>query len=258
MNKSTKSTKSSNNEDEIVRRLGDMLLEKFSQQEKYHKKLFEEHESIIAKLISDDNVMINERLDNIMRDVDDLKTSIQFTQLKTDENSNRIKDIDTKLKLVQKKNVFLKQQISEIEKAKEKIIDLENRSRRNNIRIDSIRESEGETWNDSEEKVKKLLKTVLKIDRNIDIERAHRTGSKRNDRPRIIVLKLLNFKEKEDILSKARLLKGTGVFVNEDFAKETREKRKLLWEEVKKHRIEGKYAVIKYDRVFVREQQTRK
>ena len=130
--------------------------------------------------------------------------------------------------------------------------------RRNNIRVDCIRESEGETWNDSEEKVKKLLKAVLKIDRNIDIERAHRTGSKRNDRRRTIVLKLLNFKDKEDILSKARLLKGTGIFVNEDFAKETREKRKLLWEEVKKHRIEGKYAVIKYDRVFVREHQTRK
>ena len=67
------------------------------------------------------------------------------------------------------------------------------------------------------------------------------------------MLKLLNFKDKEKILAKEQLLKGTGIFINEDFAKETREKRQKLWEEVKRHRSQGKYTVIKYDNVYVRE-----
>ena len=35
--------------------------------------------------------------------------------------------------------------------------------------------------------------------------------------------------------------------INEDFAKETMEERKKLWEEVKKRRNQGKYATTKYN-----------
>ena len=79
--------------------------------------------------------------------------------------------------------------------------------------------------------MKGVFKEKLKIN-HIKIERARHVGpeGKNKARPRTIVLKLLNFKDKKLILSKSKSLKGTGIYVNEDFAKETLEKRKKLWE----------------------------
>ena len=45
--------------------------------------------------------------------------------------------------------------------------------------------------------------------------------------------------------------------MGEDFSKETVEIRKKLWDQVKKLREDGKYAVIKYDKIVVRDFQPR-
>ena len=50
--------------------------------------------------------------------------------------------------------------------------------------------------------------------------------------PRIIIFRLLNFKDKENILKNCRKLKGTNIFVNEDFSQETVEHRRGLWKKV--------------------------
>ena len=44
-------------------------------------------------------------------------------------------------------------------------------------------------------------------------------------------------------------LKGSGIYVNEDFSKETLEIRRELWKDVKRLRDEGKYAVLQYDKI---------
>ncbi|XP_065681515.1 uncharacterized protein LOC136095174 [Hydra vulgaris] len=135
-----------------------------------------------------------------------------------------------------------------------KTINLENRSRQNNLRIDGVEEKPNETWSDCENTVKNIFKKQLKIDGEVIVERAHRVGKSRDSKlPRTIVLKLLNYKDKNKILNAVKNLRGTGVYINEDFAKETIEIRKKLWEEVKRLRSEGKYAIIKYDRIFYRE-----
>ncbi|KAI8486043.1 hypothetical protein Bbelb_361430 [Branchiostoma belcheri] len=72
---------------------------------------------------------------------------------------------------------------------------LENQSRRNNIVIDGIVDDNNkETWADTE------------VKRDIEIERAHRNGTynKENPRPRQAVVKLLRYKDKQLILSRAR------------------------------------------------------
>ena len=83
-------------------------------------------------------------------------------------------------------------------KVPEKAIELENRSRRNNLRIDGLKENDRETWADCEEKVKALFKWRLNIQKAIQIERAHRSGKRDESRrrPRPIVLKLQNYKGK--------------------------------------------------------------
>ena len=107
-----------------------------------------------------------------------------------------------------------------------KLTELENRSRRNNIRIDGIAEEPGETWEECERKVHRLLSEELDMN-DIVIERANRvkvySHEKKNSkklRSRAIVCKLLSFVGKARILKNSHRLKGTIYYVNEDFSKE--------------------------------------
>ena len=66
-----------------------------------------------------------------------------------------------------------------------------------------------ETWEESEHKVKDLISNTLQIDAdNIEIERAHRVGTKRptSDKPRTIVAKFLNYKHRDMVLNERRKL----------------------------------------------------
>ncbi|XP_065675759.1 uncharacterized protein LOC136091967 [Hydra vulgaris] len=89
-----------------------------------------------------------------------------------------------------------------------KIREIEDRSRRNNLRIDGIKESEG-----------------LK---DIKIEKANRTVHKDSVRPKTVIIKLLNFKDKVDILKKTPNLKGKNIYINEDFYAKTVQIRKVF------------------------------
>ncbi|XP_065684372.1 uncharacterized protein LOC136096733 [Hydra vulgaris] len=124
--------------------------------------------------------------------------------------------------------------------------------RRNNLRIDGLQETPGENWEDCEKAVKDIFKTLLKIPSEVVVERAHRIGQFKENKPRTLVLNLLNYQDKNKILKAVKQLKGTGIYINEDFAQETIYHRRKLWEEVKKLRSEGKYAILKYDKIFTR------
>ena len=97
---------------------------------------------------------------------------------------------------------------------KNKLRILEDRSRRNNIRVKGIPGSENEGWNVTEEKLRKVIKDELDIE-NVVIERAHRV--KRNDdnnenngqtrNQPTVVAKLLRFKDKQGILHEAKSCK---------------------------------------------------
>ena len=105
---------------------------------------------------------------------------------------------------------------------------------------------------DCERKVVKMLKEKLDID-EVEIERAHRTGWKSRNKTRTIVCKLLRFGDKQRIIKKAKELKGTKIYVNEDYCKDTLEYRKELWKEVKQLRADGKIAYLNYRSIVVRD-----
>ena len=51
---------------------------------------------------------------------------------------------------------------------------------------------------------------------------------------------MLDYREKILILKNAHKLKGTGIYINEDFSRETTEIRKRLWNDVIKLTNQGK------------------
>ena len=114
-----------------------------------------------------------------------------------------------------------------------KLVDLGDRYRRCNPRINGVTERKGETWEQCEYEIQNIFKEKLGLE-NIDIERAHRSKGKTNrNKPRTIVCKLLSYKQKKEVLNNVKKLEGSNIFINEDFCSETTQRRKELWEEVR-------------------------
>ena len=68
-------------------------------------------------------------------------------------------------------------------------MDLEDRSRRNTLRINGIKEGKNETWVDRKEKVICFLEEKLDMDTSeIWIGRAHQVGEKKRGQERQIVV----------------------------------------------------------------------
>ena len=100
--------------------------------------------------------------------------------------------------------------------------------------------------------MKGLFKNNLNLKDEIIIERAHRGGvvyRNNRERPRTMIIKLLNYNDKERILKQTHRLKGGEIYIKEDFSRETMEIRQSLWPKVQELRQQGKYAIIKYDRI---------
>ena len=133
----------------------------------------------------------------------------------------------------------------------ERLRDLEDRSRCDNLKIDGIAEVENETCEQTEEILWNLFEEKLQLE-NISVERVHRVDNKEKNNKPTIVVKLASFKDKLKIISEARKLKGTNISINEDYSKETLEIRKEKWKEVKELRKNGTYAILVYDKVVTK------
>lgn len=187
----------------------------------------------------------NARVDSLIKEIRDLQTSIEFTQAQVEELYKQKCEI--KLEHVQ----------NELENLRDKADDLENRSRRNNLCFEGIPEEQEqykkESWAEAEEKVMKILEDKMPelSVRDIKVERAHRVGARKSSKPRAIVVKFLNYKDRERVLKSRRNLAGSRIFIREDFSDRTAEKRKLLIPEMMEARRNGKIAYIRYNKLIV-------
>ena len=192
-----------------------------------------------------ENVTLKKEVATLMTEVSELKGAAQFQSDIDDKVSKELQE-STNVKAINNKNVELE----------EKLAELEDRNRRNNIRICGLDESDtDETWEQTEVVVKKLLDEELEI-KDVSIERVHRNGQKRRTEnrsyvPRSITMKLLNFKDKTKILDKFREkeLWLKKIYFNEDFSQRTAVIRKELFKEVKKLKERGIKAKVIYNKL---------
>ena len=121
-----------------------------------------------------------------------------------------------------------------------KLIDLKDRSRRNNLRFEGIKEHENEAWEDCENKIYDLLANKLEMNiENVFIERTHRTRKKNKNRSQPIVAQFSFYKDKMNILKNCKKLKNTRFSIFEDFSRETAAIRKEKWQEFLANRKKG-------------------
>ena len=222
-------------------------------------------------IIRDDLLISSNKLDSLTKkidtieetvkkneqDIQEITKSLEFTQEQLIDV--KVKELSTEIENCTKnyKNAietFEQNHKETLDELNEKLRVMEDRSRRTNLRIDGVKEMEKESWSDCEKKVKDILKNKLNLE-NVEIERAHRMGKRKQDQthPRSIIFKLASWKTKEEILSKRKSLKDTGFYINEDFSEATNKIRKELFVKRNEQRKLGKFSVVVYDRLITRD-----
>ena len=157
------------------------------------------------------------------------QTEIKEMQGLQDNIAEQQKTTETSLQHVQ----------CELAELQRRHIKLECHSRRGNLKFYGIKEREHESNEETEDLLRKFLRTDLKIpkkdEESIQFDRVHRVSTRRessgttNSKPRQIIVKFSSFHDKEHIKTFIeKLTKGRNLGISDDFPKEVEEMRKKL------------------------------
>ena len=135
----------------------------------YVCEMMKMQESLFRNLFDSLLTNVNSRIDGVIKDLAELKSSLQFTQ-------KDVEDLKPVTEQMTKSGKELGEVQAQVDFHCDKMEYLENQSRRNNIRIDGIPEEPNETWEDTESKAKVALESKLNLPFKVEIERTHRTG----------------------------------------------------------------------------------
>ena len=138
-----------------------------------------------------------------------------------------------------------------IEKQEVRLEYVEREMKRKNLILKGIKDEKVESFAEREGKVKEVLERmgVGMMGDIIDITK--RIGPFNESRNRPILLKLITEKAKFEILKNTVKLKGTNIWIEEDYTKKIQEERKALIPKLKEIRATGKQAILKYNRIEI-------
>ena len=208
---------------------------------------------------------LDRKFDSIHKTVCDLKKTYKKLKDQNIHLTHKVQELSTSMAEMERRN-------KETEMKYEK---LEAQSRREDLKFFDIEESEDETWDQSELKIRQYITNDLQIDdTDIKIERAHRLPGKTKPRP--LIAKFSFYKDKDKILKRYRELRraererapangeeagdneGNGrsenvskVRVSEDFPDRVRKVRSLLIRFLDQAIKSGKEAYLRYDKLVV-------
>ena len=204
----------------------------------------------------------NKRFDDFVRaticDISELKASLQFTQKELQEVKQSV-NVNNDGNIAADK--LLAKLTDDIKRVDDAADYMENQSRRNNLRVDGVKEKPGETWQETETALRQVVQRELKLPADqvgaLQIERAHRTGAPTTtQRERTIVVKFASFKDRDTIIRAARTVKPKGFFFNEDFSQRVISRRKELLPDMREARERGKIAYLSFDKLVVKDRQS--
>lgn len=194
-------------------------------------------ENVIMKAITDMKKEFSANFTGILTAVQDLKSNFNDFTNRLTEAEKRIGDTEDNVSTLQKQVAELQKQVTSLTVKTE---DQENCSRRNNLRLINL--PEGVEGRDAVTFLERWLLDTFGSDcfpYPLFIEQAHHLQQSRQDRnfPRVLIMRFLNFKDKERVVRAARA-KGKIMYNDQevkffqDVARETHIKRKR-YDEVK-------------------------
>ena len=179
---------------------------------------------MLARKIDEKAESTNAKLDDILRKLQETEKRIDSVEEKVRENTNEIKDLKQSMEFMGNKIEELKEKLEkglsseEVSKMKVKMVDLENRNKRQNVVLWNVPEG-SEDGKSCSEFVTNFLKNHIKVMNadSIEIQRAHRSPTLKpkngDQRPRPIHINLLRYTDRQHILQEApRKLKRESIW----------------------------------------------
>uniref|UniRef100_A0A1E1WPR1 Endonuclease-reverse transcriptase n=1 Tax=Pectinophora gossypiella TaxID=13191 RepID=A0A1E1WPR1_PECGO len=164
------------------------------------------------------------------------------------------KTLEEHLAPIRQENEVLRR---EVDTLRSRIRSLEMESRKNNIILHGVEETEA----GKEDLINKVLELLNKTSEprsenhswdKWEINQLHRIGKKSDNKTRPIKISCtLSWRRNEIMKNKKRLPEG--IYITEDLSKEEVEIRKALIPKLKEARESGKYAIIKNGKLVIRE-----
>ena len=142
----------------------------------------------------------------------ELETSLEFVHSSITKFDKKVDAQDKAIKQLQERVKSLTKQVSE---EKQRSVKLESHSRRNNLNFYNIPEEKDESFQTSENVLRRFMELELKLSKKdskeISFECVHRIGksNSNNAKPRPLIAKFTFHRDKEFVLSKAKNLHGT-------------------------------------------------
>lgn len=227
-----------------------VLTEMLEQQKSVFKEMMDLQEKNFKSFLQLIMETTNKRVDNLVKEFTEYKQSLDYTQTQVD-NQKKINDNITAMCKDARKDINT---VCESALSLDGKVDyLEAQSKRNNLIIDGIPETKRESWQDTENKVRQVLSEKLGINMDaVEVERAHRMGETTvGGRHRSIIVKFFRWKDKEDVMARANKLRGSNIYLNEDYSEAVRLRRKELIPIMKAERAKGNIAYIRYNKLIV-------
>ncbi|XP_060578456.1 uncharacterized protein LOC132735517 [Ruditapes philippinarum] len=175
--------------------------------------------SLIRQVVIDTvNEMKEQFLSSLVKRLEILEGSVHDQASETDQLKKDLKNKQNELDEIKDKMQCIRDRVRRETETNDRVLnDLEQYSRRNNIRIYGVPgDSEKQSSQETTTKVVSLLNEKLSMsitEENIDI--AHRLGQyKGKDRP--VIVKFVRRQVKNEVFEKIKRLKTTNIFINHD------------------------------------------
>ncbi|VEN42895.1 unnamed protein product, partial [Callosobruchus maculatus] len=163
--------------------------------------------------------------------------------------NEKLDSVVLEIKRMAEENKELKDRVKGQE---ERIERLEREIRKKNIVMKGVADETTENYEETSGKIVTILQKMgVSINAKEDIEEVRRLGRYNSERDRPILVKFMKEPTKFTILKNTRNLKGTNVWIDEDYPKEVREDRRKLIPELKEARNRGYRATLRYNKLVI-------
>lgn len=167
-----------------------------------------------------------------------------FQEIKEDIKSLK-EEISKEVSQLKTENKNLKEENKQL---RDRLATTERKLKKYNLIVYGVPGEENETF----DKVVDIINTKINVTcSNHNIKDIYRIGQPSIDKPRPVVVELISYRLKTDILANAKKLKGSGIFISHDLTPEDYEKRKLLNKQLKLAREKQLNAKIKKNTLIV-------
>lgn len=176
---------------------------------------------------------------------DDMKTKTENCELKITHMDSELEEHRRYKVTIESEFQSLRAECNELHSVVE---DLQCRSMKNNLVFTGLREQYNEN---TEDKVKEFIWNELGIQSNIEFGNVHRFKKRISGRNRPIVARFIYFADRQAVMERGYLLRGTQFGISEQFPATVEERRKPLYSVMKRYRSKGCSVKLVRDKMYV-------